>query len=82
MPAGYGRTRTHSQHAQCTRGHARVHVHTPRTHLGMLVSTHAHTTGLHAHAHTHCAGCLPYKERSVGRNDGTVPYASGVPVYV
>jgi hypothetical protein len=33
VPAGYGRTRTHSRHAQYTRAHPRVPMHTSRTHL-------------------------------------------------
>ncbi len=55
VPAGYGRTRTHSRHAQCTRAHPRVPMLTSRTHLGMLVRTHAHTTHDNRRTRTHIA---------------------------
>jgi hypothetical protein len=55
VPAGYGRTRTHSRHAQCTRAHPHVHTHTSRTHAGMA-GAHARSPPAPTHMHTHSTG--------------------------
>ncbi len=70
VPAGYGRTCT----GILTPAHTRTRTHAPAyAHPCTRIQAHAQGASVERPADV-SGGCLPYKERSVGRNDGTVPY--------
>jgi hypothetical protein len=64
-------TRTHAHTGRHTRTHARTHA-PAYAHPYTLIQAHAQGASVERPADV-SGGCLPYKERSVGRNDGTVP---------